>query len=211
MTARTVALSDTLETFRTTFNSLSTTDLGDPATLTTTATSIVGAINEVNSAVTTAFTIADDSSTQQTINTGDVFRISGTSNQVTATVSATDTLTVALASTISGITSLTASGTVQGGTLTDGTASLTSGALTGVTSATIGAITISGSQISSADSTIVQMEGLNILNISSASTDTDAFLVSDGGVVKKRTGEEVLSDIGAASSGFAIAQAVALG
>jgi len=55
------------------------------------------------------------------------------------------------------------------------------------------------------------MEGLNILNVSSASTDTDAFLVSDGGVVKKRTGEEVLSDIGGASTGFAIAQAVALG
>ena len=211
MAVRSVLVSDTLETFRTTFNSLGT-DVGDLGSLSTTdQSSIVAAINEVNTSVTTAFKIADDSSTQQTINTGDVFRISGTSNQVTATVSATDTLTVALASTISGITSLTASGTVQGGTLTDGTASLTSGALTGVTSATIGAITISGSQISSADSTIVPMEGLNILNISSASTDTDAFLVSDGGVVKKRTGGEVLSDMGGASTGFAIAQAVALG
>jgi len=211
MAVRSVLVSDTLETFRTTFNSLGT-DVGDLGSLSTTdQSSIVAAINEVNTSVTTAFKIADDSSTQQTINTGDVFRISGTSNQVTATVSATDTLTVALASTISGITSLTATGTVQGGTLTDGTASLTSGALTGVTSATIGGITISGSQISSADSTLIQMEGLNILNVSSASTDTDAFLVSDGGVVKKRTGEEVLSDIGAASSGFAIAQAVALG
>ena len=105
MTARTVALSDTLETFRTTFNSLSTTDLGDPATLTTTATSIVGAINEVNSAVTTAFTIADDSSTTQKISSGDVFRISGGSN-LNATVTATDTLTVDLSSTITGLTSL---------------------------------------------------------------------------------------------------------
>jgi len=65
MTARTVLTSNTLEEFRTTFNSLSTTDIGDTATLTTTATSVVGAINEVNSAVTTAFTIADDSSTTQ--------------------------------------------------------------------------------------------------------------------------------------------------
>jgi len=105
MTARTVALSDTLETFRTTFNSLSTTDIGDPATLTTTATSVVGAINEVNSAVTTAFTIADDSSTTQKISSGDVFRISGGSN-LNATVTATDTLTVALNSTITGLTSL---------------------------------------------------------------------------------------------------------
>src|SRR5210317_1913583 len=107
MTARTVLTTNTLEEFRTTFNSLSSTDIGDPASLTTTATSIVGAINEVNASVTTAFKIADDSSTQQTINSGDVFRISGTSNQVTATVSATDTLTIALASTITGLTSIT--------------------------------------------------------------------------------------------------------
>ena len=57
MTARTVLTTNTLEEFRTTFNSLSSTDIGDPASLTTTATSIVGAINEVNTTVTTAFKI----------------------------------------------------------------------------------------------------------------------------------------------------------
>ena len=51
MAARTIALTDTLETFRTTFNSLSSTDIGDTATLTTTATSVVGAINELDSAI----------------------------------------------------------------------------------------------------------------------------------------------------------------
>jgi hypothetical protein len=51
MSARTVLTTDTLETFRTTFNSLSSTDIGDPATLTTTATSVVGAINELDSAI----------------------------------------------------------------------------------------------------------------------------------------------------------------
>ena len=107
MTARTVLTTDTLETFRTTFNSLSSTDIGDPASLTTTATSIVGAINEVNASVTTAFKIADDSSTQQTINSGDVLRISSGSN-ITATVSSTDTITVALDSSISGLTSVSA-------------------------------------------------------------------------------------------------------
>jgi len=129
MTARTVLTSNTLEEFRTTFNSLSSTDIGDPASLTTTATSIVGAINEVNSAVTTAFTIADDSSTVQTINSGDVFRISSDSN-TTATVSATDTLTIGLASTISGLTSISAT------TITDGTASLNSGSFTGIVNIT---------------------------------------------------------------------------
>jgi hypothetical protein len=106
MAARTIALSDTLATLRTTINSLSQTDIGDPSTLTTSASSIVGAINEIDAAVDTAFTIRDSSSTVQQINSGDVFTIAGTSNQITATVSATDTLTIALASTISGLTSL---------------------------------------------------------------------------------------------------------
>ena len=107
MAARTVLTTNTLEEFRTTFNSLSSTDIGDPSSLTTTATSIVGAINELNSVVTiTGFQIADDTSsvTQQIVG-GDVFRISSGSN-VTATVSATDTVTVALNSTITGLTSL---------------------------------------------------------------------------------------------------------
>ena len=194
MTARTVALTDTLETFRTTFNSLSQTDIGDPASLTTTATSVVGAINELNSVVTiTGFQIADDTSsvTQQIVG-GDVFRISSGSN-ITATVSATDTLTVALNSTVSGLTSVSTSD-IQ------------------ATTATIGGISFSGSQISSADSTIIQMEGLQVNNISNAGTDTDKFLVTDSsGNLQFRTGAEVAADIEATSAGFAIAVAVALG
>jgi len=194
MAARTVLTSNTLEEFRTTFNSLSSTDIGDPATLTTTATSVIAAINELNSAVTiTGFQIADDTSavTQQIVG-GDVFRISSGSN-ITATVSATDTLTVALDSTVSGLTSVSTSDLQA-------------------TTATIGGISISGSQISSADSTIVQMEGLRVNNVSNAGTDTDKFLVTDSsGNIQFRTGNEVASDIGATSAGFAIAVAVALG
>jgi len=136
MAVRSVATTDTLETFRTTFNSLGT-DVGDLSSLTTTDTSsIVAAINEVSGAVTTAFKITDDSSTQQTINSGDVFRISGTSNQVTATVSATDTLTIALASSISGLTSISA------------------GTLTGTTSVTAGTMTLSDGSIVDTSGTI---------------------------------------------------------
>jgi len=51
MAVRSVATTDTLDTFRTTFNSLAATDLGDVATLSTSASSIVGAVNEVNSSV----------------------------------------------------------------------------------------------------------------------------------------------------------------
>ena len=49
MAVRSVATTDTLDTFRTTFNSLASTDIGDVATLTTSSSTVVGAINEVNS------------------------------------------------------------------------------------------------------------------------------------------------------------------
>ena len=109
MAVRSVATTDTLETFRTTFNSLSSTDIGDPASLTTTASSIVGAINELVSEQYGGFTISDSgSSTTQQIGANDNITFAGTSNQITATVSAQDTVTFALASTITGLTSLNA-------------------------------------------------------------------------------------------------------
>lgn len=51
MAVRSVATTDTLDTFRTTFNDLASTDIGDVATLSTSASSIVGAINEVNTSI----------------------------------------------------------------------------------------------------------------------------------------------------------------
>ena len=108
MAARTVLTTDTLETFRTTFNSLSSTDIGDPAGLTTTATSVVGAINELNASTYSGFTIVDSgSSTTQAISSGDTLTFTGDSN-ISASVTATDTVTFSLNSTISGITSITA-------------------------------------------------------------------------------------------------------
>jgi hypothetical protein len=81
MTARTVLTSNTLEEFRTTFNSLSTTDIGDPATLTTVATSLVGAINEVSASTYSGFSIVDSgSSTTEAIQGGDVITFTGDSN-----------------------------------------------------------------------------------------------------------------------------------
>ena len=51
MAVRSVATTDTLEKLRTEFNSLAGTDIGDAATLSTSASSIVGAINEVNTSI----------------------------------------------------------------------------------------------------------------------------------------------------------------
>jgi hypothetical protein len=115
MTARTVLTTNTLEEFRTTFNSLSTTDIGDPATLTTVATSVVGAINELNASSYSGFTIVDSgSSTTQAISSGDTLTFAGDSN-ISAAVTATDTITFTLNSTISGLTSLDATTLTEGG------------------------------------------------------------------------------------------------
>ena len=130
MAARTVLTTNTLEEFRTTFNSLSQTDIGDPATLTTTATDLVGAINEVSASHYSGFTIVDSSSsTTQSIAGGDTITFTGDSN-ITAAVSATDTVTFSLNSTITGLTSITSS------TITDGTATLTGGSFTGIVNIT---------------------------------------------------------------------------
>ena len=99
MAVRSVATTQTLENFRTTFNSLGT-DVGDLSSLGTTAKSnIVAAINEINTSVTgTGFTLSDGSTTQ-TIVTGNTLLVTGTS--ISATVSATDTLTLAIANDVS--------------------------------------------------------------------------------------------------------------
>ena len=114
MAIRSVATTDTLETFRTTFNSLGT-DVGDLASLSgvTATSSIVAAINELASEQYAGFTISDSgSSTTQQIGANDNITFAGTSNQITATVSAQDTVTFALATTITGLSSIT-SGAVQ--------------------------------------------------------------------------------------------------
>jgi len=53
MAARTIAATDTLETFRTQFNALSSQDFGDIATLSNSisATSVIGAVNELQSQI----------------------------------------------------------------------------------------------------------------------------------------------------------------
>ena len=64
MAARKINITDTLETFRTQFNALAADDFGDIGTLdaSLSATSIIGAVNEINAVVTaTAGWIIEDS------------------------------------------------------------------------------------------------------------------------------------------------------
>lgn len=122
MAIRSVATTDTLNTFRTTFNSLAGSDVGDLTSLNTSdKSSLVSAINEAFGA-TSSFTLRDSSSTTQAISGGDTLNVVG-SNNINAVVSATDTLTVSLDNTLSGITSLgigsvTATGNIEAATMT---------------------------------------------------------------------------------------------
>ena len=95
MAVRSVATTDTLGTFRTTFNSHAT-DTGDLTSLGTTAKgSLVAAINEINTSVTaTGFVLSDGTSTQ-TVVSGNTMTVTGSSG-ISAAVSATDTLTLSL-------------------------------------------------------------------------------------------------------------------
>lgn len=122
MAIRSVATTDTLGTFRTTFNTLGT-DVGDLTNLdTATKSSIVAALNEVR-AVTSSFFLRDSTSSIQQIETGDTLNVVGDSN-IDAVISATDTFTVSLNTTITGLTSISST------TITDGTLSINSGSIT---------------------------------------------------------------------------------
>ena len=183
MAVKNIAVTDTLETFRTTFNDLAANDFGDIANLSgsISATNIVGAMNETISIATSTagWKIEDSTSTQQLIGGGDILRVFGTSNEIEAVVSATDTLTIGLPSAVTVTTSLTTP-TVNAGSLqlsgntitaTDSTAisfgsenlvttgTLNAGAITGTSitgsgsTHTFGTVEISGNTLRSTDST----------------------------------------------------------
>tara|TARA_A100001015_G_scaffold189552_1_gene211230 strand:- start:2424 stop:3404 length:981 start_codon:yes stop_codon:yes gene_type:complete len=188
MAIKNIAVTDTIETFRTTFNDMAANDFGDIANLSgsITSTNLVDAMNETISIATSTagWTIEDSSSTQQLIGGGDILRVFGTSNEIEAVVSATDTLTIGLPSVVSITTSVTAP-TVTGGTIqltgntitaTDSTAisfasenlittgTINAGAITGTSitgsgaTHTLGTIQISGNTISSTDSSEIDFD-----------------------------------------------------
>ena len=182
MAVKNIAVTDTLETFRTTFNDMAANDFGDIALLSgsISATNLVAAMNETISIATSTagWTIEDSTSTQQLIGGGDVLKVFGTSNEIEAVVSATDTLTIGLPNAVSLVTSLSAP-TVHAGnlSLSNGsivdssgaisfgnenlttTGTINGGAITGTSitgsgaTHTLGTVEISGNTIRSTDST----------------------------------------------------------
>ena len=128
MAVRNIAVTDTIEKFRTEFNALCATDFGDIANLdaSLSATNLIDAMNETQVAATntSGFRIEDSTSSQQLIAGGDILRVLGTSNEIEAVVSATDTLTIGLPSAVSITTSVTAP------TVSTGNLSLANGSIT---------------------------------------------------------------------------------
>ena len=127
MAIKNIAVTDTLETFRTTFNDLAADDFGDIALLSgsISATNLVDAMNETISIATSTagFTIADDTSTTQIIGGGDTLTARGTANQIQTVVSVPDTITFSLTSdvTISNDLTIGNNVTASGSTHTLGT------------------------------------------------------------------------------------------
>ena len=156
MAVRNIAVTDTIEKFRTEFNAMTLNDFGDIANLdaSLTATNLVDAMNETLSVATNTagFRIEDSSSSQQLIGGGEIFRILGTSNEIEAVVSATDTLTIGLPNVVSITTSVTAPTVNAGnlaltnGSITDSSGSISFGNENLSTTGTLGsgAITSSG-------------------------------------------------------------------
>jgi len=189
MAVRNIAVTDTLETFRTEFNDLAANDMGDIALLSgsISATNLVGAMNETISIATSTagWTIEDSTSTQQIVGGGDVLRVFGTSNEIEAVVSATDTLTIGLPSAVTVTTSLTTP-TVNAGSLqlsgntitaTDSTA-ISFGSENLITTGTLTAGNISGTNITGTGAThtlgTIQISGNTI-----SSTDSTAMIIDD--------------------------------
>ena len=122
MAIKNISGTDTLETFRTQFNDLALNDFGDATLLVSagiSATSVVGAVVELSSQIGTGqgHYIRDASSTVQLIAPGNTISFLGTSNQINATVSSPDTVTLAFPTNVT-VTNLTVSGTLNGQSIT---------------------------------------------------------------------------------------------
>ena len=91
-------------------------------------------------AISTSWTLTGDSGSQ-VVAGGDTVDVAGGTN-ITTVAGATDTLTVNLDTTLTGMTAITASGAIQGGSLKDSAITITAGTLTGgVASTWSGAVT----------------------------------------------------------------------
>ncbi len=160
MAVKFIAKDDTLEDFRLAFNDQSANSFGDIANLSgsITATNLVDAMNETITIATntSGFTLSDAASNTQQIGGGNTLSVVGVTNEITADVSATDTLTIGLPDDVTVAGNLTASGT--------GTHSL-------------GTIQVTGNTLSSSDSTTVTVN--DILRVNALETQTGLLTIDE--------------------------------
>jgi hypothetical protein len=171
---------DTLEQMRVKLNTLTQTDFGDPSTLAgagLSSTSICGAVVEIAGVAFSAagWVIRDSSSTIQSIGAGQTLDVRGTSNQINAVVSATDTLTL----------SLTPSVTISGNfTSSTGNIIATTGNITaGGSLHTLGTIEISSNTIRSTNTSLVTInDPLTVVGVINASSIISAGTIAGTGI-----------------------------
>ncbi len=136
---------DTLEQMRVKLNNLTTNDFGDPAILSSaglSSTSVMDAVVEIAGVAFSAagWTIRDSSSTIQAIGAGQTLDVVGTSNQITAVVSAPDTLTLGLPNTVTINTQVNISTiSISSGLITSSTGAISFSNENLLTSGTLGA------------------------------------------------------------------------
>jgi hypothetical protein len=211
MAIRTIALTDTLETFRTEFNNMTSLDFGDAATLAgagLSSTTVVGAVIELAGVVAAAsgFYI-NDGTTSQLIGAGQTINLASSSN-INAVVSATDTLTLNLTDSISvsGTSHTFGNITVANGSITDSSGSIsfgnenlsTSGSLniTGLT--TLASATMSGIQLTT-NGTIIFEGSSNddnetTLTVTNPTADRTITIPNETGTLITSNGIDVISE-----------------
>ena len=163
MAVKFIAKDDTLEDFRLAFNDQSANSFGDIANLSgsISSTNLVDAMNEtITIATNTAgFTLRDSTSTTQQIGGGNILNVVGATNEITAVVSATDTLTIGLPDDVTITGNLTASGT--------GTHSL-------------GTIQVSGNTLSSSNATTITVNDILRANTIESQTGLVSIIETGG-------------------------------
>ena len=167
MAVKFIAETDTLEKFRTEFNDLCSLDFGDKANLSASisATNLIDAMNETISIATSTagWTIRDETSTTQIIGGGNTLSVLGTSNQIQAVVSATDTITFSFPNDVTIPNNLTTLGTTN----------------------TFGSIEISGNNIRSVDTNTITI--LDSLKAATLETGSSLLVVDENSSIPRFT------------------------
>ena len=167
MAVKFIAETDTLEKFRTEFNELCAQDFGDKANLSTaiSATNLIDAMNETISIATSTagWTIRDETSTTQIIGGGNILSVLGTTNQIQAVVSATDTITFSFPSDVTIPNNITALGTTH----------------------TFGSVEIDGNNIRSVDTNTLSV--LDTLRVSELETGSGLLSVDESSSIPRFT------------------------